>query len=1388
MKTTSRFGTIPQCRHCLALTLVLTAFAINSLAATYTWTGTGFFGTKDYLWSTPANWAGLAAPSPGETNVTIIFPNTSAPKITTNDIVGLSVATIQFQGTNYVIHGKPAGNALGLNGGIFNWVVLATGDNCSFANTCPLSLQTTGVVAVTTGLTLTIKSTIGGPGGFTKMYPGFLDLQANGANTYTGTTYVDDGWLTLNNNGIAIPGPLVIGNTNMANDPTVALHASEQIGGTVPVTVHQNATLFLEGYTNTIGTLNMVDGSKIYVGVNQTKNPPGLLKLNGNVYSFQQTNAWQPVRSEIFGSVDLGLFTRTFTPANGSFLAIYGAVSGNSIFNPGITKSGDGDLLLSYGTNTYVGPTLAESGSFYIGGDYSLGATNGGTTVNAGATLVLLNCRIGFESLTLNGPSAAPALTPGGSNWWAGTITVNGDCGIYINSSDYLDISGAITGTGSIRKTGDGILELSGLGGNTFTGGLYCQGGWTYLGKSASAPALSGPLVIGRAGEANQWIPVFITQINQIPNNVPVILLDHGSLETKSGVTETIGSVEITGGLLYGNGVITLNGNVTNHLSTNSIGYLTGDIVLPATRTIHCDAGSTLQSGGNLSGGGGVTKTGPGELNFGAAHTYAGETLVKEGTLALSGAGRPGSTAAGTTVEAAATLFLNNANVTNEALIAYGGGNGEALSYIGTNVWSGSVEVHSGAVLKANPASKLAIIGPISGDSGLTHIGNGTLTLGGNTDNTFTGALTFREGLLQFAKSGARAMPEGAGNNLVVGYPTNNAPVAVVQTLADNQFATATGASAVLNAVTLNYNSSLDCGGFKQTIPNLIMFDSEVFTGSGGVLTLPGNLTVDADNGHASQIFGELRLTTGPSGAHMFTINTNVVGVIWANISESGGAQNIYKDGIGFLDTFGSNSFSGTFTLHQGRWYAAGSNPFGTIAGPTVIESGSTLFTYTGEFDEPFSVAGNGDGGNWGAFEGTGTNTFTGPITLTSNASFYADTNSIMAFSGVVNGPGGLTKIGDGIVRLLGSGSNSYAGPTLVTRGRIELGKTNTVAVPGALTVGSPSHPGEVRLLRSEQIADAGAVTLQSNGSMLLDGNNETVGSLLGSGLVTQSAIQTGLLTVGADDSSATFSGIIQGGGGLTKTGLGTVTLTGNNFHTGVTTVNAGTLLVMGQQPQSAVSLLSGGRLGGTGKVGHLSDLNGHVAPGASPGILVCSNFSTFSAANQLQIEIAGPNPGGGHDQLQVNGSVLLMGGTIQLAMNFPGAISNQYVIVANDGVDPVSGTFTALSEGGTLTNNGAIFQLTYHGGDGNDIALLQQSVAFAGMITNWGFLPNGRFAIKGNGTPDALYAVEATTNLAPPSDWIQIGAATADSQGLIQFSDIGAPQFPIRFYRLRIP
>jgi autotransporter-associated beta strand protein len=354
---------------------------------------------------------------------------------------------------------------------------------------------------------------------------------------------------------------------------------------------------------------------------------------------------------------------------------------------------------------------------------------------------------------------------------------------------------------------------------------------------------------------------------------------------------------------------------------------------------------------------------------------------------------------------------------------------------------------------------------------------------------------------------------------------------------------------------------------------------------------------------------------------------------------------------------------------------------------------------------------------------------------------------------------------------------------------QLELSKTNAVAVTGPLNVGSQFANPEtesVRWLRTNQIGDTTAVIVNASGKLELLNNDDAIGSLSGAGKV---LLGTATLTTGGDNTSTSYGGFIAGvGGKLTKTGAGTFTLTTNNSYTGATTVNGGVLLVHGQQPQSAVSLLTGGTIGGNGRVGSISALNGHVAPGASPGKLSSGNLSFFSPSSLLKIEINGTNAGVSFDQVDVNGSVLLMGGGLALSMNIVGFVSNQYILVKNDGVDPVSGTFTGLAEGASVTNNGVVFSITYHGGDGNDVVLIQQTLGTSSQFGNIRRDSGGRINLSGAGIPGVTYTVEATQNLNPPAQWQEIGTALASGSGQLMFTDGNAPNYPIRFYRFRLP
>jgi autotransporter-associated beta strand protein len=120
-------------------------------------------------------------------------------------------------------------------------------------------------------------------------------------------------------------------------------------------------------------------------------------------------------------------------------------------------------------------------------------------------------------------------------------------------------------------------------------------------------------------------------------------------------------------------------------------------------------------------------------------------------------------------------------------------------------------------------------------------------------------------------------------------------------------------------------------------------------------------------------------------------------------------------------------------------------------------------------------------------------------------------------------------------------------------------------------------------------------------------------------------------LTVGSNNLSTTFAGIIQDGGvggSLTKIGTGTLTLTGANTYTGNTNINRGVLQVDGSITSNTF-VNHGGTLAGTGTINGNVTNNGRVSPGSAgaPGLLTIVHNYTQAEFATLMIQIAGMSP-----------------------------------------------------------------------------------------------------------------------------------------------------------------
>ena len=186
----------------------------------------------------------------------------------------------------------------------------------------------------------------------------------------------------------------------------------------------------------------------------------------------------------------------------------------------------------------------------------------------------------------------------------------------------------------------------------------------------------------------------------------------------------------------------------------------------------------------------------------------------------------------------------------------------------------------------------------------------------------------------------------------------------------------------------------------------------------------------------------------------------------------------------------------------------------------------------------------------------------------------------------------------------------------------------------------------------------------------------------------------------------------IAGPGGLTKTGTGTLVLAAANTYAEETAVNAGALLLtVTGSAAGPVSVAGGATLGGSGTIGGTVNVaaGGTLAPGDSS--MLATGPLTLNAGSVLAIDIREATAGSGYDQVRVSGGVRLGGVTLgaTLAVNASGLVlpgPRSFIIVDNDGSDPVTGTFAGLPEGATFAAGAYSFQITYSGGTGNDVVL----------------------------------------------------------------------------------
>jgi autotransporter-associated beta strand protein len=1011
----------------------------------------------------------------------------------------------------------------------------------------------------------TLAAVIGDNGGATSL----IKLASStwvltGANTYTGSTRIDLGMLivsSLANGGVASN---IGASSSAASNLILGLSTFKYMGdatntdrlfsvGTSGGTIDASGT----GAVNFTNTGNMgfngESGTRVLFlqGSNTGNNTiAAIIGDNGGATSIYKngTGLWVLSGADTYTGINL---------INSGTLSVAQLANGGSASNLGASTNEATNLVLNGGALKYTGAVASTDRLFSVG-------TSGGTLDASGAGAVNFS---NTGSMGFNSQSGARALTLTGTNAGNNTLAaVIGDNG----------------GATSLVKSGTGSWVLTGT--NTYTGTTTISAGVLRVGNGGT----SGTLGTGAVTD-NAILVINRSDAITIANTIS----GSGSLfKQGAGTTTLTGANSYTGSTIISAGVLSV-ASIANGGSSSNLGASTN-----AATNLVLNGGVLQYTGAAAStdrlfsvgtSGGTLDASGTGALNF----TNTGDM----GFNSQSGA---------------RTLTLTGTNTGNNTLAAVIGDNGGATSLVksgagtwvltGTNTYTGTTTISggvlqvgsgsttgslgSGAVINngslvVNRSNAITLANTISGSGSFTQAGAGTTTLSGT--NSYTGPTTINAGVLNvtFLANG--------GSNSNIGAATNAAE------------------NLVINGGTLQYSGAADVSTDRLFSVGIGSAVIDV-TGSGALnFTNTGSMGFNGESGERN-----LLLTGTNSG-----VNT-----IAAAIGDFGGATSVTIDGSATWLLTGANTYTGATTVSSGVLQIGGSNldsaiilgahatlelnglnaRIGSLAGSGTVQNNSTtaaaLTTGGNNTSTTFSgVIQDGGAGalsivksGSGTFTLTGANTYTGTTTIsagvllvgsggttgtlgsgavTNNASLIINRSDALTIANGISGGGSLTQAGAGTTTL--TGDSSYSGSTTINAGVVSvavladggsnsnLGASTSAATNLVLNGGALQYTGaEVSTDRLFSVGTNGG-TLDASGTGALNFTN--TGSM---GFNSQSGIRTLTLT-GTNTGDNTLAGVIGDNGGataLTKSGLGTWVLTGNNSNSGITNISEGVLQI----------------------------------------------------------------------------------------------------------------------------------------------------------------------------------------------------------------------------------
>jgi fibronectin-binding autotransporter adhesin len=1053
-----------------------------------------------------------------------------------------------------------------------------------------------------------------------------LNNDITAATQFNGITFsVGGSAYTLTGNQITLGGaatndsanlqtitlPLALGATRIVAANSGGMTMSGPITGSGGITKNGRDTLALAG-TNTFSGATSVNGGTLlldYSAGGNTADPlstsaitldMGTLVLKGRttgtttetmsaINMGSNLGAVNTLRFDANGGSGIVLTTSTFglsTTASNTQnfnLVDLSSSAGNSLVASGLSAStgvvngvvmqtpspgsGRANFVVrdssGYGFATLSGATSGTLGRLAAG--TMLDATNSSNTTNYSLTTagtLTRTAALNFSTLTLDSSAGAVTLAMGSNNFTA-------------------DGSGRgilVTGPSDVSITGSGQVAVGATWIHNYSTGTFT------FGQSAGS-ASSGSYMFGGTG-LTVWTGTT------------------GGAQARfylEGITfrPTTAQTWVTGTGIA-NGTVTVSSGAVLELGADLNGATAGDLSNP------------IQAWGST--GGGIQFYGDSGVS-----AFGGDRVVGF---------RSGGTLQNLTWGANSFLTQANGSTDGNFILKLSSARSDALVTVANNIALGSL-VRSVEVADGSAAVDAELSGVLSDAGGLTKTGAGTLRLSNN--NTFTGPVTIAAGTLVLGTSAALS---GAA------YSTDSAGTLSFGSLSAASLGSLSGSTglALQNA---------DANALALTVG-----DSGNSTTFSGGLSGPGSLTksgtgtftLSANNTYAGT-------TTVNAGTLVVGTGTNAGSIGAGNVILGGGilqftrsdtvtpAQTIsgsgtlrmegpgtISSGNGVLVLSNSNSYAGTTSLARGTLRVTSSDALGSSAVVGLDSNQNKSLELAGGVTLANSIRlGGGGQSNTGVLVSvSGSNTLTNfNFSVNTGTRLRVDAGSTLRITNNISDPTDTNK------RILGAGTlvldgDNTAAFKLDPATRLIVGLTGTggtIAAGNDLALGTAAILFDASAtLRSASAAArslANPMILSTNAPQLTLGSADTGGLTL-SGTFTLE--RSGTLAVA--NPLTTISGPVVGTGfGLTKAGVGTLLLTGSSSYSGPTAVTGGGLLVDGQLGNTALTVNSGGLVGGSGSLGGgLTFANGALLAfdPVSSGLqlLAADNVSFLNAAS----------------------------------------------------------------------------------------------------------------------------------------------------------------------------